>query len=602
MGRIITLRTTLACNQGCDFCHFRQHESPEYPSADLLKKLEDGKRSGATTVRFSGGEPFMDSRLPVFIRRAKQLRFSDIEVETNGTILAREGVIEKLKGLGVTRLWVALMHPDPAENDALTRTPGSADLTWETLRLAEGKISLGLSVAVLPENAPALGTLLDRVHEVSPSLTSVRFNVVSEGHETYPYDRLEAGLKKACARARKHRMDFRFESAFAPPPCVFSERFVTHQLPLYGSYYATENSVDGRRMRLAGCEACEIEDRCPGIHREIGEGFPDDLPSEPLSKDLVVALRGQLGGEGRSQRTQVSTVNLLRGSPGEAEKINLRVNWACNQRCRFCWVDFDWTQPTREALFSQLAEARAAGYTWVALTGGEPTLVPWLKDALAYANELGFKTIQIQSNGVHLAQESILQPLVSAGLTHALISLHGASAEVSDAITQAPGTWESSVRGVDALVAANCQVSLSHVLTEKNVHETVNFAAFVGHRWKGKVEIVWSVAAPITDATERYEDGIVSFDRAAVPLKEGLETCLELGVGFGGQNDTCGVPACVLNNDPRFVVPIPDIQRNAEKDFVFPAVCGTCTLQGSCRGVRVGYVKRFGEAGLHPVM
>ena len=55
--------------------------------------------------------------------------------------------------------------------------------------------------------------------------------------------------------------------------------------------------------------------------------------------------------------------------------------------------------------------------------------------------------------------------------------------------------------GIDGLVRDGVQVSLSHVLTQKNIGETEDFALFVGERWKGAVQIVWSVAAPITAAT-----------------------------------------------------------------------------------------------------
>ena len=143
-------------------------------------------------------------------------------------------------------------------------------------------------------------------------------------------------------------------------------------------------------------------------------------------------------------------------------------------------------------------------------------------------------------------------------------------------------------------------MSLSHVLTSKNIHGTKAFATMVGERWKGAVQVVWSVAAPITEATDRYDDGLLSFDQVSQPLLEGLETCLELGVGFGGQNDTCGVPPCVLNDDPRFVTSIEDAHRDAERDFFFPEVCTECTMRTRCRGVRKGYVERFGTQGLHP--
>ena len=250
---------------------------------------------------------------------------------------------------------------------------------------------------------------------------------------------------------------------------------------------------------------------------------------------------------------------------------------------------------------AQIHEAREKGHHWIVFTGGEPTLVRWLPESIRVAKAAGFEKIQIQSNGVHFANPTILDRITDEGLTHALISLHGASAEVSDGITQSPGTWEKSVSGIDGLLRKGVEVSLSHVITERNLEDTVAFASFVGSRWKGRVSIVWSVAAPITEAVERYDDGIVPFDRVAEPLFKGLETCLEWGVEFGGQSDTCGVPPCVLRHDPRFVVPVEERHRQSERDFVYAPVCMDCSARDGCRGVRKATLEKYGARGLTPL-
>ncbi len=545
----------------------------------------------------------MDRRLPRFIATAKKLGYREIEVETNGTILSAPGLSAQLMGAGLTRAWVAVMHPDDDSNDRITQDPGGAVRTWAALREAGAEgLPLGILIAVTPANKDALPDLVGRLVREAPSVDSLRFSAVAwQEEEGTGYEALEKGLGRACIAARKARLDFRFESAFAPSPCLFSARFVSLHTPLWASYYATEYSVDGARIRLEACEDCGLVERCPGLHAEVVENRPDLIPSARLSDEAMVAFRGQLGGVGRHRHAQISRVTLQEDFFGRSDKINIRVNWACNQRCRFCWVDFDWTPPTRETVFDQLRENRELGHKWVVFTGGEPTLVPWLPEAVLEARQSGFSWVQIQSNGVHLADEKLRSSLVESGLTHALISLHGASAAVSDGITQAPGTFVRSVAGIDGLVADGVDVSLSHVLTRKNIGETLDFAHFVSERWKGAVQIVWSVAAPITSATQRYEDGLLGMDEVGPALKKGLEMCLELGVGFGGQNDTCGVPACVLDDDPRFVQPIGEAVLNEATDFVQPPLCEPCEKKSVCRGVRKEYFTRYGTQGLKPI-
>jgi MoaA/NifB/PqqE/SkfB family radical SAM enzyme len=57
--------------------------------------------------------------------------------------------------------------------------------------------------------------------------------------------------------------------------------------------------------------------------------------------------------------------------------------------------------------------------------------------------------------------------------------LHGTTAAVSDAITEAPGTFEQTLGGLDALVKAGVSVQTNFVICHANMHELEAWVALV---------------------------------------------------------------------------------------------------------------------------
>ena len=81
------------------------------------------------------------------------------------------------------------------------------------------------------------------------------------------------------------------------------------------------------------------------------------------------------------------------------DRVDVKLGWSCNNRCRFCVQGEKRTRykdrTTGEAL-SLLAEARKAADE-VVLTGGEVTLRRDLPELVRHATKLDFRIIQIQT-------------------------------------------------------------------------------------------------------------------------------------------------------------------------------------------------------------
>ncbi|MBM4397724.1 MAG: radical SAM protein, partial [Deltaproteobacteria bacterium] len=135
-------------------------------------------------------------------------------------------------------------------------------------------------------------------------------------------------------------------------------------------------------------------------------------------------------------------------------KVIVNVTYECINRCTFCAVSnrvrraIPW--PRLERI---IADHRARGIENLDLDGGEPTLHPRLAAAVRHARSLGFRQVNVTTNGRRLADRKFARRLLAAGPTSLLISLHGHTAAVHDALTRVPGSFDETVAGIRNAVA-----------------------------------------------------------------------------------------------------------------------------------------------------
>src|SRR5262249_50718687 len=101
-----------------------------------------------------------------------------------------------------------------------------------------------------------------------------------------------------------------------------------------------------------------------------------------------------------------------------------------------------------------LRQHREEGTDQLDIDGGEPTMHPRLVDAIQLARQLGYRSINVTTNGRLLRDRNVAQNLVRSGITHLLISVHGATAEIHDAATDAPGSYAQTISGIDNVMAS----------------------------------------------------------------------------------------------------------------------------------------------------
>lgn len=162
----------------------------------------------------------------------------------------------------------------------------------------------------------------------------------------------------------------------------------------------------------------------------------------------------------------------------------IALTYDCQNRCTFCYAD----APRRGRLVPQMSTAEIkvildrlydeAHCPTVSFTGGEPTLRRDLPELVAYAKAKGMR-VNLITNGLRCAEREYVEPLASAGLDSAQVSLEGPTAAIHDAITQHAGSWERTVQSVRTLRGAGIHTHTNTTICGGNAAHLLELVDFI---------------------------------------------------------------------------------------------------------------------------
>jgi len=151
---------------------------------------------------------------------------------------------------------------------------------------------------------------------------------------------------------------------------------------------------------------------------------------------------------------------------------------SCNNHCYFCFNRGKIFETNFSAIKTLIHEGFEKGCRQVVFTGQEPTLLPGITDIISEANITGYDVIQLVSNARMFTYRDFAEKIVHAGMTELLFPLLGPDAKTHDAITQSPGSFDQTTRGLRNIQAINRQVEsclnvtpiAGTVVCEENAH------------------------------------------------------------------------------------------------------------------------------------
>ncbi len=590
---------TETCNQNCLFCDARRPtERPDWLRGAPLRVAQAAAQAPRELV-LTGGEPTLRRDLPQLVKLAKVRGAPRVVLETNATLLSAE----RAQALARSGLDLARVHL-PGWGDAAdhtTRDAGGFAAALAGLRaLTAAGVAVELAVPVTESTRASLPTLAQRLVEAALEVQALVVRIPSGGPRPEQLCRV-ADAAEAITRlaegARVTGLRVRVAQDATLPPCAFPKpQRVAHLFALTPGGGTRPGFV-----RAPACASCEVGDRCPGLAAPFAAREPGLIATlKPIQEDRLRRRLSVISSIDDQIARELVSREVARVDDEVVPSYTVRVNYQCNQRCHFCFVSTHLPGASEAQIHEALLEAGRVGAR-LALSGGEPTLNPRLPDYARFARAAGVSALEVQTNATRLTQPGLLEQLVDAGVDKLFVSLHGATAEISDQITAAPGTFEQTVAGLDAAHLTQLSLTLNFVFCELNFHEFPALVRLISERWP-RATLSVSFVAPSTDQVPRDRALIPSYTRVMPALVTGLNLAHKWGLRVSGFESMCGIPLCLVPPSMQSYLPSAALPPGeGEGEFIKAEACQSCSASARCFGVRRGYAEMNGVSELRPL-
>lgn len=171
---------------------------------------------------------------------------------------------------------------------------------------------------------------------------------------------------------------------------------------------------------------------------------------------------------------------------GRGAVLTVDLTNRCNMMCNPCFMDANQVGYVHELAWEDIKEIldnaasiKPRRQMSVQYSGGEPTLSPHFVEAIRYAREIGYFSVQCATNGVRFAQEpEFAREAYAAGLRLAYLQFDGVGNE-NNQHRQVSNLYDVKLRALENLKAAGIDVTLViTIVNGVNNHEVGNIVRF----------------------------------------------------------------------------------------------------------------------------
>ena len=174
--------------------------------------------------------------------------------------------------------------------------------------------------------------------------------------------------------------------------------------------------------------------------------------------------------------------SLLREMGAKALKLGIPLNvqldltYRCNERCVHCYLDHDdHGEMTTDEIKVLLDQMAGAGVLFLILSGGEIFLRRDLFDIVEHARARTF-SVKLKTNAV-MIDRAMAERIAALDVESVQVSVYSHRAEVHDAITRLPGSFERTIDGARLLKASGVRVSFANILMTHNASDYASVRA-----------------------------------------------------------------------------------------------------------------------------
>ena len=199
------------------------------------------------------------------------------------------------------------------------------------------------------------------------------------------------------------------------------------------------------------------------------------------------------------------------------KRADIKVGFACNNHCDFC-VQWDKRYKYKPRTIEEIKWIIKREYDnwckYAVFTGWEPTVHPDLVEAVAYAKDIGYKQIQIQSNGTNFDKIDYVLKLIKAWVTEFSPSIHWFYKETHDNQVHQKWAWDRVVKGLINLRKLNQIVVINSVITKANYKEIPQLAELLVKLWVNQFQFAF---VHILGSADKNKDIVVPKKSDVIP-------------------------------------------------------------------------------------
>ncbi len=221
--------------------------------------------------------------------------------------------------------------------------------------------------------------------------------------------------------------------------------------------------------------------------------------------------------------------------------LDLKTGYGCNNNCVFCVAHDNKHLGDRTTAELKADMKESIGRCdRIVFTGGEVTIRDDLLELLSYAKELGFKSIELQSNCRMLANKTFLKKVIDAGVTAFGPSIHGHTAALHDSLTRVPGSFHQTVKAIMNMKELGAEVGTNTVITKQNYKSLPVIASLLKKLDVNQPQFAF--VHPMGAAMDNF-DSVVPRMMDVIPfLHTAIQICLDAHINV----KTEGVPYCMM--------------------------------------------------------
>lgn len=293
------------------------------------------------------------------------------------------------------------------------------------------------------------------------------------------------------------------------------------------------------------------------------------------------------------------------------ERIDVITNYNCNNNCLFCVMDMPikrWGKRPNKTIKKEILEGRKKyRCDSLVLTGGESTMRQDILEIVKYAKSVGFKTIQLQTNGRMLRYKKLCCGLINAGINSFTVSFHAHNSKLGDSLSQTEGSFNQTLEGMRNIKHFGARLITNTVVCSRNYMYIPEIIKLAVSMKADQIQLVF--VRPVGMAFSNYNNTVPKMSKTIPFIEKGIELCKSNSIFCVVE----GIPYCLLQGYKEHIAEryMPNVFIKADEKYLKRRrkvkrklkcrECRICKKNEECTGVWKEYLNKEGCGEFKPI-